>query len=71
MSGKAKHPQFTALFNRQGPLYGLTNGFMWPDLTVFEMMVLIAEHCYRNPVTLIAGTKHLKCFETTSSGTTL
>lgn len=53
MSGKATHPQFTALFNRQGPLYGLTNGFMWADLTISGMMVLIAEHCYQNPITFI------------------
>lgn len=53
MSGKAKHPQFTAPFNRQGPLYGLTNGFMRADLTISGMIVLIAEHCYQNPVTFI------------------
>lgn len=47
MSGKAKHPQFAALFNGQGPRYGLTNGFLradfWND----------AEHCYQNSLHFI------------------
>lgn len=50
MSGKAKHPQFTALLNRQGPLYALTNGFLRADIKIFGMMVPIAEHCYQYSV---------------------